>query len=252
MDNLVLYADGWRSVGLHLKPRHLFRLMLTCKSICSHVDNETYWTRVAAHLVWRGCEWLELHSREFPEDTDVLPPIPESNLYYMIGLERGYYWGMERFLQRIQEVMDFYCTSVEPEQGDKEEVQWIRDIMALPSLRERTIKYYLDSAEGRHGDYQTCKEDKWLSRVPRLKGDEDGISMKVLAKRVTHEDWIKGKNRAWSRRMKAFVCSIEDCDMPARHKQFFSRELSRLIWDMVAVDGVELSPTEMALDVCLF
>ena len=247
--NRQLSADGWRSVGLHLKPRHLFRLLLTCKAVKTHVDNEHYWTRVAAHLVWRGCEWLELHSREFPEDTDVLAPMPESNLYYMIGLDRGYYWGMEKFLQRIQEVMEFHGMSGE---SQDEDVPWIKEIMALPSLRERTIKYYMDSAENRHGVYHTCNEDRWLSRIPRLRGDEAGISMKVLAKRLTHEDWVKGKKTASKMKMKDFVCRLEDYDMPAKYKQLFSRELSNLIWGMITVDGVKLSPTEMALNVCLF
>ena len=74
---------------------------------------------------------MELHSREFPEDTDVLAPMPESNLYYMIGLDRGYYWGMEKFLQRIQEVLvllEFHGMSGE---SQDEDVPWIREIMAL-------------------------------------------------------------------------------------------------------------------------
>ena len=83
-----LQEDVWRSVSLHLKPRHLSKLMLTCKTMLRCVDTDQYWTRVAAHLVCRGCDWMELHSEEFPEETDVLKPISEVNLYYLIGLDR--------------------------------------------------------------------------------------------------------------------------------------------------------------------
>ncbi len=94
----------WVQIGLHLKPRHLAKLIRVSKKMKKLVDNDAYWTRVAAHAVWRQKECLELRSWE----GENFAPI-EVNLYDMLALDRGYFWGMELFLGRLNETIDFYC-----------------------------------------------------------------------------------------------------------------------------------------------
>jgi hypothetical protein len=238
---LALQEDEWRSISLHLKPRHLSKLLLTCKTIQRWVDTNLYWTRVAAHLVCRGCAWMELQSGEFPEETDILKPIPGVNLYFLIGLDRGYFWGVERFLLRIQEAIEVYSTS---EKCEAVTGRWLSQFLEIPSLQDRIVKVYVESTQR--------SESGWVCSLPRIRGDETCVPMKELAKRMTHKDWIKGKNNPMRKRLKDFVCKLEDDPMPAQYKRFFSRELHSLIWSLITVDGVELCPTEVAMDICLF
>ena len=44
--------DAWRCIGLHLQPRHVFKLMQTSKAIRRCVDNDEYWERAALHMQW--------------------------------------------------------------------------------------------------------------------------------------------------------------------------------------------------------
>jgi hypothetical protein len=54
------------------------------------------------------------------------------------------------------------------------------------------------------------------------------------------------------RKMKDFVCRLEDHSMPAECKRHSSRQLCNLIWNMITVEGTELCPTELAMGVGLF
>lgn len=88
-------ADAWAQIGRHLKPRHLAKLMRVSKRVRAAVDNEAYWTRVAAHMVWRGtCVAVPI------------PPVPGYNTYNMLWCEHGYFANMERFVERIHEAVD--------------------------------------------------------------------------------------------------------------------------------------------------
>lgn len=230
-----LTPDAWTNVGTCLKPRHLAKLLQTNKALCKVLDNETYWTRVAAHLVWRGSDCLELHTREFPEEEDRLPVLEEHNLYYMLGLERGYKWGIDLFIDRIQAAIDAYSTL--PDGPGP----WWAEFKVIPSLRDRTVKFYTETT-GQH----------WYGiHLPYIKGDEQQISMKELAKRVTEQDWIRGKSDTTRKILKAFVCKMEDADIPPASKRYCFRELNTLFWRLAA-NGLEIAPTEIGMDICLF
>jgi hypothetical protein len=45
------------SIACHLKPRHLYKLMQTSKTIKAAVDTEEYWARVAVHIVLMQFRW---------------------------------------------------------------------------------------------------------------------------------------------------------------------------------------------------
>ena len=100
-----LGPDIISNLQLHLKPRHVLKLMLRCKNMFQILDsNDQYWARVAAHAVWRDLYELEIT----PEAAEIQRNIllkDEHNLYYTIGLDRGYYWSMERFLSKIPDMM---------------------------------------------------------------------------------------------------------------------------------------------------
>jgi hypothetical protein len=230
-----LTPDIWSLIGSMLKPRHLAKLLRTNKALRETLDNEGYWTRVAAHLVWRGSDSMELHTREFPEDSDLLPVLEEHNLYYMLGLENGYKWGMDLFIERIQTTIDTY--SALPDGPGP----WWAQFLTIPSLRDKTIKLFTE----------TTGEHWYGCHLPRIKGDETEISMKELAKRVTEQDWIEGKSNPTRKLLKAFVCRIEDANIPAASKRYCFRELNTLFWRLAA-EGPEISPTEIGMDICLF
>jgi len=56
---LALPHDVVRHIGLHLKPRHLYRLMRACRRLLRIVDCDAYWERAAAHAVLRHVNGLD-------------------------------------------------------------------------------------------------------------------------------------------------------------------------------------------------
>jgi len=206
--SMILSDDAWVHIGLHLKPRHLSKLMRTCKRINRLVDNETYWTRVAAHLVWREQWSMEI---EQPYDgyipSEPLLPVVDSGWYNMVGLDRGYYWSMESFIQRIQDSLDAYSCN-----GDDDDWVFTNQYQAL-NLKERTVKLY------RRG---------W---------NHEGATMKGLAKQQTILHWVTYPSRdfkgEWPKLQK-FVCDLEDDPIPAVYK----RQMLRKMRDSI---GSELS-----------
>ena len=228
----MLTSDTWLIVGTMLKPRHLSKLMRTNKTLLGLLDNEEYWTRVATHLVWRGDKRLELNSRKFTEMADLLPA-EEHNLYYMIGLDRGYKWGMDRFIQRVQ-------MAIEANSSILPDGHWWKELKLAPTLRSKTVKFYESTGES------------WLGTfLPTVKGDEQDISMKELARRVTEQDWINGRSDPMQKLIKDFVCRMEDADMSPASKRFFFRELDTLFWS-IQVSGENLQPLEVGMYICLF
>ena len=85
-------------ISLHLKPRHLYKLLQTSKPIKALVDNESYWERVASHMHFR--DYFELGIRDHPS-TD--PKI--YGLYTMRFLEKGYYSSMNDFIWRVRDMV---------------------------------------------------------------------------------------------------------------------------------------------------
>jgi len=74
-------------VCMHLRPRHAFLLMQTCRQAKDAVEsNQEYWTRVAAHLVWRG-DVAEIAATRF------------AALFY---IDEGYACAMDKVVRLIQ------------------------------------------------------------------------------------------------------------------------------------------------------
>jgi hypothetical protein len=201
---LQLSDDIWVHIGLHLKPRHLSQLMRTCKRVNRLVDNEAYWTRIAAHLTLRD-SWLAdvdwPRGEKQPSPACDLLPAGNPSLYYMVGLDQGYYQSMQCFLQRIPDTLDA-CMRI----GSENDREYARKGVGL-TLQEIT----LDIAK---------------QRWPRVHG-----KLKSFAKAATLEFWVTDKtNRLgdkW-RRVQKFLCEIEDDPMPAVYK----RRIFRKMWDL--------------------
>ncbi len=90
-----------REIQMHLKPRHLAKLLQTCK--CMNVflgANNEYWTRVAAHLVLRN-DIVSIGVKP-----NLCGPWPtESFFINMVNLPRGYKVAMDDFRVLIGEEM---------------------------------------------------------------------------------------------------------------------------------------------------
>lgn len=201
---LQLSDDIWMHVGLHLKPRHLSKLLRTCKRINRVVDNETYWTRVTAHLTLRDSWLVDIdcpRGEKQPYSACELLPAGNPSLYFMVGLDQSYYQSMQCFLQRIPDTLDA-CM----QEGNENDQAYARERIGQ-TLQEIT----LDLAK-----------ERWL-RV-------DG-KMKSFAKAATIEFWVTGKNNRlgdkWPRIQK-FLCEIEDDPMPVVYK----RRIFRKMWDL--------------------
>ena len=103
---LALQNDVLERIQLHLRPRHLIHLLQTNRKMRALLlNNSFYWARVAQHLVFRryvlpytnpayklGGANLELRQQRWTRDG-----FRRETLFHMMNLERGYYWGMERF-----------------------------------------------------------------------------------------------------------------------------------------------------------
>lgn len=196
----LLPSDAWVLVGLHLKPRHLLKLVRTSKTVKGLVDNNGYWTRIAAHEVWSSYDGMEID--ETPGDDDVLPRI-DHNMRYLLGLEHGFYWGMERFIRRIDEVIEYKSKNDAAEHRES----WVR--MKSMSLEQKTRAWMLAPPEGQ-----------------RAYGAEVmGMSMRAIAK-----EEIEAGNSEHDSRLNRFVCLMEDDPMPPVYKRAFFRKLDTLLW----------------------
>ena len=222
---MQLSNEAWTLIGLNLKPRHLATLMRTSKAVRAAVDNEAYWTRVAAHLVWRNCGTMEVYSGGTRDAWDILPP-PAMNLYYLNGLDVGYALAMDTFIQRI-DVMMTACT----QRGD----DWTEYQAA--DLRTRTIMLLKDSME--HNTISL-----------KMTGDEDSISMKALAERIVRHEARPGRASELTRR---FVHELDDHPMPPGFKRDIMDKLGQLLcnlshpWSPSSAD-----PYDIQCEICQF
>ena len=195
---LALPDDVWTHIGLHLKPRHLSKLMRTCKRINRLVDNETYWTRVVVQLALRDNIMFELSPPcgETLEPPEYLPSLDPS-LYHMVGLERGYYDGMQRYIERISPMIDVQI--LVDEVFGREYYNKMKGL----SLREFTLE---------------CAKEIW---------DLDGDDMKAFAKTASIKYWDAKKKKfkdQWPKIQK-FLIDMEDDPMPAVYKRRFFRKM---------------------------
>ena len=216
--------DIWVLIGLHLKPRYLVKLMQTSKVIKKVVDSENYWTRVAAHLFWRDRDCMEVFT--FEDSQDVLPRI-KHNLYYMLGLDHGYFWGMERFFQRLDEMILHYSLN---DVTEEYRAWWIA--LQGMSLKEKTLEY--------------MKSDS-MTIGKRLPADfhVSLLDMKEQAKKQMIQD--QGKST-----INKFVCEMEDDPMPNKYKRQFFRKLDRVLWESQEEALHGNSHIDLAFDICKF
>jgi hypothetical protein len=217
--------DAWVHIGLHLKPRHLSKLMRTCKRINRLVDNETYWTRVVAHLALRDTFVVDLD----PPNGQKLPysvylPQEDPSLYYMVGLDRGYFDGMQRFIQRISENLAA-CI----QEGDEWDRAW--------ALKKKSLTLFELAFD--------IAVEKWLP-------ESDG--MKGFAKAATIQLWIEDKKRLKDKwpKLQKFLIDLEDDPMPVVYKRLFFRKMWDSIGDSLQVYcGLDDSPFVQD-DLCIF
>lgn len=244
-------TDIWMLIGLHLKPRHLAKFMQTCKTVKKAVDNENYWMRVVAHLFWRDEEHnTEVYSGCIPElPTRVFPKI-EHNLYHMLGLEHGYYWGMQRFFQRLDEVIIHYKDNSKTEKACK----WWAVLQDM-SLKEKTLAFVKEDAM------------KWRLFGLSLSDSHDSdptssFSMKELAKRNTISTSTNPSQKI-DKIMIKFLCEMEDDPMPPKYKRHIFRKLNDMLYQVfdeaassaasgMGSEDARVCPTEIASGICKF
>jgi hypothetical protein len=224
-------------IGLHLKPRHLAKLLRTSKSMKNIVDNEAYWTRVAAHAAWHDCCLMDLHPMD--RGFERLQPM-HHNLYYMIGLGRGYYWSMERFFDRMEECIEFYSNSTDVD--DARHKQWCIKLKPM-SLAERTW------ARMEH-----CG-------VVILSLDADGTqaSMKQIAELECGKMMLRsnsGRSNETSACINKFMRAMDDEPIPAAYKRAMFKKLDDFLYELSEADhrgGVNYSFADhLANDICKF
>lgn len=225
----LLQADAWIQIGLHLKPRYLAKLMQTCKGIRAAVDNKTYWTRVAAHMVWRRCENLEIFDHEGELFKGL--PLVEENLFHLLGLEHGYYWGMERFLWRLDEAIAFDSIH-----GRELPAEWWQTIAPM-TLEDRT-REWLKVGEDFNGK-------KWPAQYAHL-------SMQQLAKRLTIQSLsIRDDRCDYDGHFNRFLCEIEDEDIPVKYKRSMMKKFKNLIWNSWFAEP-EADCSDISAGICKF
>jgi len=196
----VLPREIWTIIGLHLRPRHLVKLMLTCKTINMAVNNEMYWTRVAAHVQWRNCQFMDLSS---------------SQLYFMNGLECGYYAGMNEFLEYMDDVI----------QDEFPEYQ-------ILDLRMRVVTRFKDELVKYHDPVS-------------MQGDENQITMKTFTRRLLlYEYQFVPVNE----KMIKFVNNLEDSQMPYK----FKKEIMTNLRDLVCGLHPKTCLGDLVIGICRF
>jgi hypothetical protein len=199
----VLSDDAWVQIGLHLKPRHLYKLMCANKRIKLLVDNEVYWTRVAAHLHLRDHWMLELfspHEDSIPSNR-ILPPLDASH-YYMVGLDHGYFRAMERFMQRIQDSLEAYTLL-----GDED------DLAFLSRYQGWSMDYVIDLLVADSEEQDGFPPAETMKETARFKT----LSFwKILKDSQLGEHWPK---------MQKYLCQLEDDPMPGRCKRQVFRSM---------------------------
>jgi hypothetical protein len=247
----VLSPDLWVQIGLHLKPRHLAKLIATSKTMKKLVDNDTYWTRVAAHMVWRENNYMFVHTPPvmYASDFDGHLHRIHHNLYHMIGLEHGYYWSMERFFQRMEEVIDYYSNYV----GNNAKVSNTKQVWTLlkpMSLLERTS--YLVSEYASKNPHMPKISDEWATEH-----DETTLSMKDLAKSRTlkslHAYGIDDECAEAETMFNKFTGQMDDERIPVAYKQVIFKKLRKLFFkvDMLLLKtGKKISMFDVARCIC--
>ena len=200
-DMALLPSDAWVLVGMHLKPRHLLKLTRTSKTIKRLVDNNNYWTRIAACEVWKSHSGMEIEAA--PGDDDLLPHI-DHNLKHMLGLEHGFYWGVERFIQRIDELIEFNSKNG----SEEHRAAWIyRKSLSLEHKTKVLLMTWLEP-NGK------------ISRAQVMAKSTREIAKEAIEESISEHDSLFNR----------FVCQMEDDPMPIVYKRAVFRKLDHLLW----------------------
>jgi hypothetical protein len=210
------YDFLWIQIALHLKPRYLAKLMQTCKYLNELLgaQNKDYWTRVAAHTVWRYHDAVEVMTIRSP--ADVLPPIAQDqNLFYMLALDHGYFWGMELFFKRMDETIQHYSVN----DTTQDYCDWWAALKAM-TLEGKT---------------------RWMMKEIGMQVDAN-TSMKDFVKQHTLKT-LSSIDKPFNK----FLCDIEDDPMPPVFKRRLMRRLEDCLWS-----SCETDPSDLACRICKF
>jgi len=94
----LLPPELLRHIGLHLKPRHLYKLMVASKRLLQTVDWEGYWERAAAHGVLR-----HVYSMEIEPDPNQICCFPKRRgLFNLVNVD--YREGIDCVIQGARHV----------------------------------------------------------------------------------------------------------------------------------------------------
>ncbi len=231
----MLPPDAWMLIGLHLRPRYLAKLLQTSKNVKRLVDTNQYWTRVAGHQVWRTFEGMEID--DSPAAEDVLPRI-EHNLMHMLGLEPGYFWTMELFFGRLDEVIAYYAVH------DQEVYHPFWESLKPMSLEGKTRAWMIERVK---------------SMSPFRDEAGYGLAVERTMKEIAKNE-IEDTNEDHDRRLNKFVCSMEDDPMPAVYKRAIFRKLDAILWGTIRTPRGDPTGelhwghchTSLALAICKF
>lgn len=195
------------------------------------VDNNAYWTRVATQAVWRNHICLEISACDIENFTPI-----EVNLYDLLALDRGYYWGMERFLGRLFEAIEFYSKN-----DDDMHRSWWEELKAM-SLEEKTRK----------GMICLNQINYWRDPSNRTPFGEPGMSMKEVAKkRILASSHLCKDADVYEKKFNKFVTDLEDDPMPAAFKRVVMGKVNDLLWDCCDAN-MKKCPSDIAWGICKF
>ena len=230
----IIPKEIWGRVALHLKPRHLHKLILTGKSVKEAVDTEDYWVRVAFHVMWVGVFW-DTYSA-IGSGLDHL-----SYLEHMLDVPAGYYAGMELYIKTMRDIL--------ANDDDRERKSLARaPLLDLVRLGQRDAR----EEDVRLISYKV-KQYKDNFNLVAATWDET-LPMKMLVenqlKRTTH------RQKEHIPVLAKFLRQMEDDPMPAEHKRRWSAALSRLFYDLEEIPydnfHVEGDGYNLSHDICRF
>ena len=162
---------------------------------------------------------------------DMLSP-PPCNLYNMIGLDFGYYQGMNSFMQRINEMI----TKSTEEGEDWREYQ-------VADLKTKTVMFFKEE--------HILNQCSGVSVCVKLVGDEDHITMKEFTRRIVVQCHCRISTSG--RKMRVFVNGLDDSTIPTKTKREIMTKLNDLLWSLDhPFEESSPSPFDIACEICKF
>jgi hypothetical protein len=231
-------SDVLLSVCQWFSPRQLRNLLQTCKTVNKAllVENEGYWTGVAAHLLFRREFIMELPrtvgEKAFPGFELRMPDsVPTHNLYYMMGLDISRGKAHSLFIERVHQAIQVNAPIFPG---------W-DEYMGLTTTE--IIHKQFDSVVDQ--DHLAVMTENGLPDVYR-----HGVSMRELAfvmvKQTCHRC-------ARLRKMRQFVTELEDdAEFTPKMKRTFMRKLQRLEKTVSETSGRVYSIRELMSNICHF